>query len=206
MQLLGRILDPTGVFGVIDALVNVPQSTEDGVELATTWHPIDGLSLELSGTYLDARVTGNFTTYDDYTGVLTNFNGYSLPNTPKFIGIASPQYTWLLAPDLIATIGADYRYQSASESGFVSRADYLPGVQSSPGYTPGSVAISPYGVLDANASIGAADGRWSIKFWGQNVTNKYYWSDAFHVYDTTVRYAGMPATYGVTFALRFSGK
>jgi iron complex outermembrane receptor protein len=34
-QLLGRILDPAGVFGVIDGLVNVPKSTEDGVEFTT---------------------------------------------------------------------------------------------------------------------------------------------------------------------------
>jgi outer membrane receptor protein involved in Fe transport len=204
-QLLGRILDPAGVFGVIDGLVNVPKSTEDGVELAVTWQPVSGLSFKLSGTYLDARVTGLFTTYDPYTGVLTNFNGYSLPNTPKWIGNLGTQYEWTLTANLLASVGADYRYQTATESAFVSKADYAPGAQYAPGYTPGSLAISPYGVVDLHAGFGAADNRWNVTFWGKNVTDKYYWTQAFHVYDTTVRYTGMPATYGVTFAYRFFG-
>jgi outer membrane receptor protein involved in Fe transport len=204
-QLLGRILDPAGVFGVIDGLVNVPKSTEDGVELAATWQPVSGLSFKLSGTYLDARVTGLFTTYDPYTGVLTNFNGYSLPNTPKWIGNLSTQYEWTLTSSLVASVGADYRYQTSTESAFVSKADYAPGAQYAPGYTPGSLAISPYGVLDLHAGFGASDNRWNVTFWGKNVTDKYYWTQAFHVYDTTVRYTGMPATYGVTFAYRFFG-
>ena len=204
-QLLGRILDPAGVFGVIDGLVNVPKSTEDGAELAATWQPVSGLSFKLSGTYLDARVTGLFTTYDPYTGVLTNFNGYSLPNTPKWIGNLSTQYEWTLTSNLLASVGADYRYQTATESAFVSKADYAPGAQYAPGYTPGSLAISPYGVVDLHAGFGASDNRWNVTFWGKNVTDKYYWTQAFHVYDTTVRYTGMPATYGVTFAYRFFG-
>lgn len=204
-QLLGRILDPAGVFGVIDGLVNVPKSTEDGVELAATWEPVIGLSFKLSGTYLDARVTGLFTTYDPYTGVLTNFNGYSLPNTPKWIGNLSTQYQWTLTSNLVASVGADYRYQTATESAFVSKADYAPGAQYAPGYTAGSLAISPYGVVDLRAGFGASDNRWNVTFWGKNVADKYYWTQAFHVYDTTVRYTGMPATYGVTFDYRFFG-
>jgi iron complex outermembrane receptor protein len=204
-QLLGRILDPTGVFGVIDGLVNVPKSTEDGVELSATWRPVGGLSFNFSGTYLDARVTGYFTTYDPFSGKLTNFNGYALPDTPRWIGNLGTQYEWTLSSRLVASVGSNYRYQTSTESAFVSVADYAPGAQYAPGYSAGSLAIAPYGVLDLRAGIGSADGRWNVSLWGKNVTDKYYWTQAFHVYDTTVRYAGMPATYGITVRYRFSG-
>ena len=90
------------------------------MELAATWQPVTGLSFKLSGTYLDARVTGLFTTYDPYTGALTNFDGYRLPNTPKWIGNLSTQYEWTLTSSLVASVGADYRYQTSTESAFAT--------------------------------------------------------------------------------------
>jgi iron complex outermembrane recepter protein len=39
--------------------------------------------------------------------------------------------------------------------------------------------------------------------WGRNVTNKFYWDNVAHPYDTIVRYAGMPATFGITFSAHF---
>jgi iron complex outermembrane receptor protein len=204
-QLLGRKLDPAGVFGVIDGLVNVPKSTEDGVEFSALWRPVGGLSLSAAVTYLDARVTGNFETYDPFTGVNTNFDGYAFPSIPKWVGSTGARYEWPLGSSLTASVGADFRYQTSSQSAFVSRDDYAPGAEYAPGYSAGSLEIPAYGILDLRAGIASADGRWNVQLFGKNVANKYYWTQAVHVYDTTVRYAGMPATYGVTVAFRFSG-
>jgi outer membrane receptor protein involved in Fe transport len=44
--------------------------------------------------------------------------------------------------------------------------------------------IAPYGLLD-------------------NVTNKYYWTNADHIADTSVRFTGMPATYGLSISYRY---
>jgi iron complex outermembrane recepter protein len=204
-QLLGRKLDPAGVFGVIDGLINVPKSTEDGVEFNAILRPLTGLSLAAGVTYLDARVTGKFDTYDPFTGQLANFDGYAFPSTPKWVGSLSSRYEWSITGDLTGSIGADYRYQTSSESAFVSRDDYAPGAQYFPGYSAGSLEIPSYGLLDLRAGIGSADGRWNVQLFGKNVTNKYYWTQAVHVYDTTVRYPGLPATYGITVAFRFQG-
>jgi outer membrane receptor protein involved in Fe transport len=204
-QLLGRILDPAGVFGVIDGLVNVPKSTEDGVEFTANWRPITGVSLSAGVTYLDARVTGAFTTYDPFTGALTNFDGYSFPSTPRWVGSVGARYEWTLPANLVGSVGADYRYQTSTQSAFVSRADYAPGAEYAPGYSAGSLEIPAYGVLNLRAGIESSDGRWKVSVFGNNVTNKYYWTQAVHVYDTTVRYTGMPATYGITVGYRFSG-
>ncbi|MDX3899322.1 MAG: hypothetical protein QHC40_02215 [Sphingobium sp.] len=50
---------------------------------------------------------------------------------------------------------------------------------------------------------GDGDGDWSIQAFGRNVTNKYYWINVAHAIDTVVRYAGMPATNGITIRYRY---
>ena len=50
---------------------------------------------------------------------------------------------------------------------------------------------------------GVEQGAWRVQFWGRNVFNKYYWTGSSHVNDVLYRYAGMPATYGVTVSYRF---
>ena len=62
--------------------------------------------------------------------------------------------------------------------------------------------LNAYTLLDLRASLTTEDGRYSVQLWGKNVTNKYYWNNIYHPYDTVIRYAGMPATYGVSFSLR----
>ncbi len=39
---------------------------------------------------------------------------------------------------------------------------------------------------------------------GGNVGNVYYWTAASRDTDTTTRFAGMPATYGVALSYRFN--
>jgi outer membrane receptor protein involved in Fe transport len=39
--------------------------------------------------------------------------------------------------------------------------------------------------------------------WGKNVTNKYYWQNVISANDVVTRYAGAPATYGVTISHKF---
>ena len=54
-------------------------------------------------------------------------------------------------------------------------------------------------VLDSRAT----NGRWRAQIWGKNVTDRYYWTNAIVVYDQQVRYAGQPATYGITLSYRY---
>ena len=48
-----------------------------------------------------------------------------------------------------------------------------------------------------------ADGRWRAFIWGKNITNTYYWTNVVSGYDTVSRFAGLPATYGVTVSYKF---
>jgi iron complex outermembrane receptor protein len=47
-----------------------------------------------------------------------------------------------------------------------------------------------------------ADSR-RVQIWGKNVTNKGYWSNVVHIYDTYDRITGQPVTYGITFSAKF---
>jgi len=37
-----------------------------------------------------------------------------------------------------------------------------------------------------------------VQFWGQNVTNKYYWIHVVKIQDTLARITGQPTTFGIT--------
>jgi outer membrane receptor protein involved in Fe transport len=63
--------------------------------------------------------------------------------------------------------------------------------------------ITPYTLLDLRLGLEQPGGPWKLLLWGKNVTNKYYWTNTVAVYDTTVRYAAEPATYGATVSYRF---
>jgi outer membrane receptor protein involved in Fe transport len=67
----------------------------------------------------------------------------------------------------------------------------------------GVVNILPaYALIDLRAGIAAPDGGWRVQLWGRNILNKYYLTTDTSSVDSTYRYAGMPATYGVTLTYR----
>jgi iron complex outermembrane receptor protein len=58
-------------------------------------------------------------------------------------------------------------------------------------------------LLDVRAGVHTTDERWRVQLWGKNVTNQYYWTNVASYYDTIARYAGRPATFGVTASYNF---
>jgi outer membrane receptor protein involved in Fe transport len=174
------------IFGILNNLQNVPKSTVDGAELEIAWRPISGLIISASGTYLDAKIVEFIGTNAD--GIRQNYAGTAVPYTPKYSSNLSADYKWGLNDKLDASLGASLTQRSKSFA--------------TVGPTPIDT-IDPYVLLDLRGSIGTKDGRYRVEFWGKNVTNKFYWTNVSHPYDTIVRYAGMPATYGVTLRARF---
>lgn len=185
-QVRGRVIVP--VFGPIEALVNVPRSNVKGAELQLLWKPVRGLTANLGGTYVDSEIQGDFTNYDPY-GVLRNFGGQPFPLTSKFQGDADLAYEHPVSARVDAFVGANLNYQSRTNGG-LGQLDLL--------------KIDAYALLDLRAGIKSADGGWRLSIWGRNVTNRYYWTLAEHIADTTVRYTGKPVTYGATLSFRFN--
>jgi outer membrane receptor protein involved in Fe transport len=56
--------------------------------------------------------------------------------------------------------------------------------------------------LDLRAGYEAVGGKWRAQVWAKNVTNKYYWTNVIPASDVAGRFAGRPATYGVTLGFK----
>jgi len=183
-QVRGRVVVP--VFGALEALVNVPKSKVQGAELQLNWLAMEGLTANVGVTYIDSEIE-DFQNFDPY-GRPANFDGESFPLTPGWQGFADVQYEWPLNDSLRAFVGANVSHQS-STYGAMGELELL--------------KIDAYTLLDLRAGAETQDGRWRFTIWGRNVTDEYYWTLAEHVSDTTVRFAAMPATYGISVALRY---
>ncbi len=197
-QELGRENDPLGIFGAEETLLNIPKSTEDGAELSAVWRPLGGVTLNASVTYLDSKVTSNFINYSPYVlsaADTVNFKGEAFPNTPKWSAHYGGRYDWALSDKLLAFVTADASYQSSTVGAFgASHADAI----GAP-----SLAIKSYGLLNLSAGLQSLDKHWLVEVFGRNVTNTYYWNTVYWVGDSTLRYPGLPTTYGVRLSYKY---
>lgn len=192
-QLRGKIV--VFPFGVIDTLVNVPKSKEDGFELAGRWEPVRGLTFNGAMTWLNARVTQSFNAIDPF-GAPVDLNGEKFPTVPEWSFTGGAEYRFSLNDKLSAYVGANGRYQTRSQGAFGSdRATRLNGST--------DLSIKAYGILDLRAGIESENDGWNLQVFANNVTNTYYWTQANHVYDTSSRFAGAPVSYGVKFGFRY---
>jgi iron complex outermembrane receptor protein len=185
-QFRARTIDPLGVFGAVEALINIPKSQVRGAELTTTWRVIPGLTLSASGTYLDSKVTHDFSNYDPL-GNPVDFKGDSFPFTPKWLVQVGPYYERAIAGNLEGFVSVSYDYQTRTTSAFGDNPLF---------------DVDAYGLLDMQLGVSSADGRWRAALWGKNITNKYYWTDVFRESDNVSRHVGMPATFGIKLSYR----
>lgn len=194
-QIKAKVLDP--VFGLLDVLQNIPESTITGFEIEASVFPTDGLRVAANFVYLDAEVD-QFVGING-AGVAQNFAGTRIPFTPRFqIGINS-DYTWDVSDSLEASIGGSMNFRSDTVA--VIGGDTNPvGASPSRGTLFG---IDDYTTVDLRASIGDPDDAWQVQLWGRNIFNEYYWNNVATTTDAVVRYAGRPASYGVTFSVRY---
>jgi iron complex outermembrane receptor protein len=194
-QLEARQPDPQGIFGFLNGLVNVPRSREDGAELTVKVRPMSGLSLSASGTYLDSRVSEKFINYNPFINTPLNLEGEAFPNTPKWSFGLGSRYEWDVSGRYSAYVGMDARYQSKTQGAFGADSSIQEGFP--------SLLIKGYGVLDLQAGLESDDGHWRFGVFVNNATNTYYWTQAIRNSDNVVRYAGLPATYGVKVGYKY---
>lgn len=206
-QIRGKLTDPT--FGALDALINVPKSRLFGAEADVTIRPLEGLSINAAVTYLDSKITKNpplDRRYNIY-GQLDNFVGDPLPFTPKWSGVVNVDYRHEFASGGSAFIGAGVNARTHSDA--VIGANRIPFPASAESFTRPGLAgnvfnIKGYATVDARIGYEAPGASWKVMVWGKNIFDQYYWTSVIPSLDSQARFAGMPATYGVTlgFSLR----
>ena len=212
-QIRGKVVDP--IFDVLDTLLNVPKSEVMGAEAELTVRPATGLDFVGSVTYLDSKVKTNGgarfvgpTAYGNSCGTTTvpgpcDFTGSELPFTPKWSYSLGAGYRHDLGGSTVI-LGVDLRGQSSSVSTLNGRSIQfrnLANDRRAPGIALPFV-IPNYVVVDARAGYEFGEGRYKVMIWGKNVFNKYYVTNAAHYLDTTVRFTGQPATYGITLSIK----
>ncbi|MDR7156693.1 outer membrane receptor protein involved in Fe transport [Sphingobium xenophagum] len=171
----------------VEALVNIPKSRVQGFEFSAAVRPLSGLSVSSAITYVDSKVRGAFIGLTP-SSIPADFNGQAFPYTPKWSGNTDVEYRWALSERLNAVLGATATYNSSTNGGFGEEALYR---------------VKGYTLVDLRAEIEGGDGRWRAGIWGRNITNEYYWYTATRASDSGTRFAGMPATYGVSFGFRY---
>lgn len=189
-QLRARKIDP--LLGNINAQDNIPKSRLKGVEASLVLRPVQGLTLDASGTYIDTKVTR-------YVGVTINsvpnfdFAGTAFNFTPKWSINAGANYTQSLSADLDGFVGVNYAYRSKTSAVFAPVG--IPNLS--------IYDIPSYSLVDAQLGVKNPDGKWKAWIWGKNIFNKYYWTNVIKASDITSKYPGTPATYGVTASYSF---
>jgi outer membrane receptor protein involved in Fe transport len=179
------------VFGTAYKLDNVPKSRIYGAEAALAWQALRGLTLGASVTYLGSKITGSFQGIN-VIGVQEDFKGSPIPFAPKWNASVTGDYTTPLPAGLLFNIGANLNSNSTTQAAIGGDA-----------LTQSVTKIPSFTTLGAHLGVSSEDNRWGVQLWGENLTNKYYWNNVVQVYDTNVRYAAMPITYGVRFRLSF---
>ena len=183
-QIKSQLQDP--IFGLLNALVNIPKSVIKGVEVETALHPVAGLTLGANLTYLDAKLVeanGIVSLYGN-TG---NWDGNPIPFTSTWNTNANANYSFPLGDD-DAFIGGQFNYRSQTTSSIGNEPILqLPG----------------YGTFDAQAGVSFAQGRYRVMLWGKNITNKFYLVNIQRYSDGVSRFMGMPATYGLTVSFKY---
>jgi len=197
-QLKGRVIATPDVFGPLEALVNIPESSAQGAEIQLDLAPIDGLRITLGATYLETEITDDFNNITSY-GSARNFKGSEFPYAPEWQIAADAQYDWILTDSMGAFVGANLSYQSETKAVMGNPLDTPSDALSA----AGGLSIDEYTLVDARAGLDMEGGKYRLTLFARNIFDEYYWTNATRITDTTVRYAGTPRTFGIGFNARF---
>ena len=164
-----------------------------GAEFDVTLIPVTGLRMTMGGTYIDSKIIAPAPVASPY-GDLIDANGEELPVSPKWQIEGDTEYDWSIRRGLDAFVGANVSGRSKSVAALGSKTGPI-GTQS-------QFDIDGYVLLDLRAGVNINE-NYRVQIWGKNVTNKGYWSNVVHIYDTYDRITGQPVTYGITFSAKF---
>ncbi|NNM01681.1 MAG: TonB-dependent receptor, partial [Gammaproteobacteria bacterium] len=214
-QLRGRIADPFGIFGILETLLNIPESEVYGFEMGINAVPMEGLSLTFNTSYTHTEVTGDFfavgpTNVDraNIDASTFNYKGQPFPHSPEWSITAAAQYEFPIMDGYMGFVGMNALYQSETEGLFRDPALVGATVASPtlrPGQTvdPSTFDIDSYVTVDVRGGFETADGKWRAWAWARNVFDEYYWNNATQNLDNFYRLASMPRTYGVSLQYRY---
>ncbi len=133
----------------VASIVNGGTAKSQGIEWNFTYAPIAGLSLNLNGSYIDAKLT-------EATPASVNGQiGDRLPYSPHLQGSATANYEWPLSDELTGFVGGTWRYNGLRYGNFAADG---------PRQT-----MPAYHLVDLRAGVETE--RWSFTAYVKNVGN-----------------------------------
>jgi outer membrane receptor protein involved in Fe transport len=136
-------------------LANAGRATSQGLELTSSYSPLQGLTLKYNAAYTECEFVSVIPAADY---VLT---GYQLSNVPKWSMSSTADYVWALTDTWRAHLGSGFRWIGKEWSGFSA-------VNNHSGYP--AVVLPSYSVLDLNARI--VKGPLTLRAFARNVLDK----------------------------------
>lgn len=222
-QIRGKV--DIALFGPLDRLVNVPESTITGVESDIIAQLSENLTVSASVTYLQSEVDeypmtlNGFPYAFDAYGVNRDLSGEDLPYTPELSYSLDLDYRTPLKQGGLIFMGANVVGQSESNAVFdgddLSINDTIPR-QVSPGVfktgaevgvhksiTENYFSIDSYFTVGARIGYESSDGLFRVMLWGKNITDEYYWNSVISSSEGGARVAGRPRTYGLSVGYKY---
>ena len=210
-QVFGRVFLPGVLVGTPyqTALVNVPKSRVFGLEGDMTVRPTPELTLTGSVTYLDTRIleySGFDVVGNGNSGTPRDLSGNRLPYAPKFSYNLDVEYRWKLADGGSPFAGISMSGRTSQDTTIAGSSLIIPSSILNSRINPRIAhpyKLDGYALLDLRLGYSAPDGAWRVMAYGKNVLNKYYVMNTITA-ESIARFAGMPATYGITFGFKFN--
>ncbi len=183
-------------FGPLPSLVSIPKARVQGAEINVILRPVTGLTVSVGGSYLDTKVLSDPASPIGPFGGAGTFVGQSFPLTPKWQGVGDLEYKF-------AVSGASDAYFGATVAGRTGSKSVLFGQQAAQAALEQLLVAPGYATLDLRAGVNLKDKNVHLEIWGRNVTNRYYSINNIRSADSVFRFAGQPATYGVSLGYHF---
>jgi iron complex outermembrane receptor protein len=196
-------LQLSGVVNDTSVMSNAGEAQSRGIEWAVELGPFQGFTVDLIGAYIDAALTESTATGTD-VDLLNGRAGDPLPYVSKWTALIGVNYEWPLSGTATAYAGANWNYIGERRTDFGSKY----GRQLTlPGYDTTYVRFG----IDFE--------RWSIGFYGKNITDTrgvssfsesnsrqgggVYDPDAFTWAFGSTFLVIRPRTFGLTLSARF---
>lgn len=173
-------------------LQNADKQSALGLEIDTTWSPIDNLTFSFAGTFLDAE-------YDDFVDFFGNdLSGTAVSGVSDVITSTSVLYEFQPKDGLDAFVRADWQYESDSDFGDGGNSAAI---------NQALERLYARDVSNFNASFGVVtENGLGFTLWARNLTDHEYITTAFPGVaqaGTWTGYPSQPRTYGVTLRKTF---
>ncbi|MDB5457807.1 MAG: TonB-dependent receptor [Caulobacter sp.] len=194
--------------GTSFAVRSIPEVTSRGIDADFLWFtPVHGLSVQSGFTYAKTEY-GDQKVPNDPTNALALLPGSRLSLAPRYSASGSLTYETPVGDSLKARFNVGAKYSSEYNTG----SDLFP-----------PKLQKAFTVVNARIGVGAADDKWTVELWGQNLFDENYAQVAFNgtlqgssgLSATSATYVpandtitydaflGAPRTYGVTLRSKF---